>query len=219
MRILFILAVTILSKSGYSQEKKITDELLYDVCKSIDSSKSNNDSIKVVQALAKHIYPIVKGMTEAEAQEAWEHAFIRLQKICNSFKRIIDKLNPVHGGDWKQVQSKPSSTAEKHVCAEFAQRKVFRYLEMTGDTVWVTIENGFWTDHFKDGTFSKLNFKWKTECEFEIEFIESNNLTRKHFSKPGDKYAYQILNKESGFYLMALEVVGQNTYWTFKVHY
>ncbi len=219
MRLLLITALFILSKTAYSQEDKITDQLLRQICNSIDSSKSENDSIKVMQAFEKHLMPVIKDMNQTQAQEAWEKTLIRLQRTCYSFKKILDKMEPGTQSDWKEVDSKPSPSADKSVCLEFAKRKSFTYLELSGDTVHLTIDKGFWTDHFKDGTYSKLRVHWKTDCELEIEFIESNNVIRKNFSKPGDKYSYQVLNKGNGFYFMSAEIVGQNRFMTFKLYY
>ena len=84
----------------------------------------------------------------------------------------------------------------------------------------ITIENNIWQDHFIDGTYSSLKFKWISECEFEIEFVKSNNELRKNFSKAGDKYRYQILAQGAGFYEMFVEVVGSTGHLaSFKLYY
>lgn len=74
------------------------------------------------------------------------------------------------------------------------------YPDFNGDTVNLIIDKGLWTDNFKDGTYSKLRFKWINDCEFEIEFIESNNPVQSQFSKKGDKYLYQIIEKKDNYY-------------------
>ena len=219
MRILLIIALFIFAKTANCQEEKITDQLLQQICNSIDSNKSDNDSIKVFQAFEKHLLPVMKDMDQAEAREAWEKTLIRLQRVCISFKKILDKMDPNTRSDWREVDSKPLPSVDKSVCRDFSKLKNFTYLERSGDTVHLTIDNGFWTDHFKDGTYSKLKVRWKTDCELEIEFIESNNVIRKNFSKPGDKYSYQVLSKGDGFYLMSAEIVGQNRFLTFKLYY
>ena len=61
--------------------------------------------------------------------------------------------------------------------------------------------------------------KWLTDCEFQIEFVTSNNELRKKLSKPGDKYRYQVLEKSDGYYFMSAEVVDVNQFMTFKLYY
>ncbi len=74
-------------------------------------------------------------------------------------------------------------------------------------------------DLFKDGTYSKLKFEWLGDCEFELEFIESNNESRKSFSKPGDKYIYQILDKKAKYYLMSAWIPGMSYFLKFKIYF
>ena len=218
MRILLVILFFSLATNTYSQESKITDELLTKVCNSINSNKSKDDSVRVVQAFKKHLLPVMDGMSEEQALEAQQKAFFRLQITCPAFKRILEKWDPVNKGDWKEVSSKPPP-AEKSICKEFAQRKNYSYLERSGDTVHITIDNGIYTDHFVDGTYSKLHFKWINDCEFQLEFIESNNLSRKNLSKPGDKYLYQVLSKEDGAYLMSAQPVARERIMTFKLYF
>jgi hypothetical protein len=219
MRKLLVILFFSLAANTYSQESKITDELLRKVCNSIDSNKSLNDSARVTQAFQKHLFPVMDGMSETQAREAQQRVFYRLQQTCLSFKRILEKLDPVNKGDWQEVDSKPLPAADKSVCKEFAQRKNYSYLERSGDTVHITVDNGIWTDRFEDGTYSKLHFRWISDCEFQIEFIESNNRSRKNFSKPGDKFSYQILSRENGAYLMSAQIVGQDRFMTFKLYF
>ncbi len=81
------------------------------------------------------------------------------------------------------------------------------------------MEKGKWTDFFSDKTFSKLTYDWISETEFELVFIESNNETRSNFSVKGDKYIYQVLTKENNFYLMTVNIPGQDTFEKFKLYY
>ena len=52
---------------------------------------------------------------------------------------------------------------------------------------------------------------------FELEFIESNNVNRKSFSKKGEKYLYQVLSKENNYYWIMVEIPGQNRLVKFKL--
>lgn len=122
-------------------------------------------------------------------------------------------------GDWETVDEKPNSVVNKKVCRKFIDHINYTYLEANGDTVKLQIENGFWVDHFKDGTYSKLKLNWITDCEFEIEFIESNNKLRKGFSKPGDKYRYQVINKKDNYYEMSVEILGTGRHVKLKLYF
>jgi hypothetical protein len=106
-------------------------------------------------------------------------------------------MNPNHNKEWKLLNGKPKSTVTKTQCRDISALKKFYYLESnTSKKTFVTIDNGLWYEEFADGTFSKLNFKWISDCEFEIEFIESNNLSRKSLSHKGEKYLYGIYNRK-----------------------
>ena len=81
------------------------------------------------------------------------------------------------------------------------------------------MEKGNWTDSFSNNSLSKLTYNWINETEFELLFLESDNETRSNFSVKGDKYIYQILSKENGFYLMTVNIPGQETFEKFKMYY
>jgi hypothetical protein len=74
------------------------------------------------------------------------------------------------------------------------------------------IDKGHWVERFRDGTYSKLRFRWIDDCEFEIEFIESTNSVMSQVSKRGDRYRYQIINKNEKYYLVSVEAVGTGEY-------
>ena len=131
MRILLIFALFIFAKTANCQEEKITDQLLLQICNSIDSNKSDNDSTKVFQAFEKHLVPVLKEMDQSQAKAAWEKTLIRLQRICYSFKKILDKMEPGTRSDWKEVESKPLPSADKSLCQEFSKLKHFSYLELS----------------------------------------------------------------------------------------
>ena len=126
--------------------------------------------------------------------------------------------NTLSNNNWEAVNTKPTTRLNKRSCEDFLKYKKYKYLEPEGDTVNLTIENGYWVEHFKDKTFSKLKFYWINDCEFEIEFVESNNKIRKAASKPGDKYKYQILDKKQNFYDMSVEIPETKVFAVFKLY-
>ena len=66
------------------------------------------------------------------------------------------------------------------------------------DTTFVTISNDMFLERMKNGkTYSRLNIKWKENCEFDLIFRESNDPIKKELSKDGDIYEYEILTNDS----------------------
>jgi hypothetical protein len=45
-------------------------------------------------------------------------------------------------------------------------------------------------------TFSLLNVSWKSDCEFELEFVKSNDAFKKELSAPGEVYKYEVIRIE-----------------------
>jgi hypothetical protein len=93
----------------------------------------------------------------------------------------------------------------------------FYFLQSVTDTVQLSLKDGLWFETFKDGSFSKLRLTWKGNSEFEIEFIESNNMVKKSFSNPGDKYRYTVLDKTPDAYIISAEFFKDLRYQTFKI--
>jgi hypothetical protein len=201
-----------------SQEDKITDKLLDEICESIRSNTSKSDSARLSQAFEKHLLPLFRTMDSTQAMEAWDRVFFRLQVKCPAFRQIMDKYGE-RKGDWKTVDEKPLASTDAAMCKTINTYQQLSYLEPSGDTVHVTLSDGTWTERFTDGTYSKLKFYWVNNCEFYLEFIESNNHTRKNLSRPGDKYSYQVLDRSEGYYFMSAQFVGRERYSTFKIYY
>ena len=165
-----------------SQSEIITDSLLTEICNTIKSSTETNDSIKIVSAISIHLFALNYNRDDSEeTNKIGEYIFFRLQKFCREFKDYLDKMYPTKD-NYKEVYEKPNSKLDKAACTEFLQIKEFYYLEDSGDTTKVTLDQNYWVDNFNDSTNSKLKFKWIDSCEFEIEFVESNNWVKKNLS-------------------------------------
>jgi len=201
-----------------AQSNIVPDALMHKICKAITDSRETNDSVKVSHAFAQYLYPVLEKQEEEKAKEAFLFTYYRLQKLCGAFKAITDKYS-VQNGDWQNLDVKPPTQLTKSVCQQLLQHKRLYYLEANGDTVELKINKGEWTDRFKDGTYSKLKFYWVNDCEFEISFVESNNISRKSFSKPGDKYRYQLIQKYPGFYDVSVEIKEHAIISRFRIYY
>ena len=217
-RIALLILLSIVSLISYGQVDKEKDSLANEICKTVKEAKGLSDSAIVSFVYEKHVTPFLLNYPVEQREGISDVIYFRLLRNCLEFRNILNKINPLKG-DWQTVSEKPKTQLGKKTCNNFLQYKKYFYLEGNGDTVNLSIENGFWVDKFKDGTYSKLKFEWINDCEFDIGFIESNNITRKNFSKRGDKYRYQILNKNEHYYLMSVEISGTEGYMTFRLYY
>ena len=203
-----------------SQTKKIADSTLEEMCKTLQTNPNNtlSDTDRIKDVFQKHITPLVSDLNETEQTDALQFVYFRLQRVCKEFKSILDRID-TNKGDWVSVDQKPVSHLHKDEYIEMLKIGKFYYKEFSGDTVQLTLGNNIWEDHFKDGTYSRLKLRWLKDAEFQIEFIESNNLIRKNYSKPGDKYNYQLLEKKDNKYKLSAEVVGTGRFVTFYLYF
>ncbi|MEQ8713925.1 MAG: hypothetical protein RIC80_12970 [Cyclobacteriaceae bacterium] len=193
------------------------DSLINEMCKTLDEFKTLDDSIRIHTVYNIHLYPFLSLYPEVSHQEIGSSIFIRFQHNCNTFKRILDRLNGLHE-DWENLNEKPVSETNSQECDKFLENRNFWYHDSSGDTVKLTIGTRFWTDSFKDGTYSKLKFQRLNNCQFEIEFIESNNKIRANFSKPGDRYKYELLRSEGDYFYVLVELTEINSFMRFKLY-
>jgi hypothetical protein len=172
-----------------------------------------------MDAYARHIYPLLENLSEAKQNEIFDFVFFRMQRQCKEFMDILQKTTE-QKGDWKEVESNPELKLTRDACREFSTRSDYYYLEASGDSVKVLLGKNSWQESFIDGSYSKLKFYWVSDCEFELEFIESNNTIRKNFSNKGDKYRYQLFDKSKNLYNISVEVVGMKSgFETFKLYF
>lgn len=217
--LILIVLFVIAGLTSYGQtDNNGEDTVVNGICKTIKETKHLSDSAMIVFIYQKHVAPFLLSFSEDKRDTILDAIGYRLQRNCPEVMKILNRINPPKG-DWQEVAEKPKTKLDKKACVHFLEYKKYRYIEANGDTVNLSIENGFWMDKFKDGTYSKLKFNWVDDCGFDIEFVESNNLSRKNYSKRGDKYRYQILEKKPTYYLMSVEIAGTDRYMTFKLYY
>jgi hypothetical protein len=202
----------------FAQTQMQRDSVVDEICKTIQLLADQPDTVRIYTAYEEHLYPFVARYPEEIQDEISENIYFRLQRNCWAFKEILIRAEPPNP-DWDIVSEKPVTRLKKKTCRQFLQHGEYTYLESTGDTVRLRLEPGYWTDHFIDGTYSRLKFRWTGDCSFEIEFIESNNVVRRNFSQPGDVYRYQVVDKKEGYYEMSVEIPGSDLVSMFKLHY
>lgn len=216
-KILIILLIGI-SNTLSSQSMTEVDSVSYVMCDYLKSLTIENDTIKINSLYEKQLYPYLEKIEPSKVQKVGEQVYYRLQRNCVEFRNLLDRLEPPKESVTR-ITVKPKPEISKKQIKEFKTQKEFYYFEVAGDTTKVKMEKGNWTDSFFNKTFSKLTYNWINETEFELTFVESNNETRSNFSVKGDKYVYQVLSKEDGFYQMTVNIPGQETFEKFKIYY
>tara|TARA_B100000809_G_scaffold246806_1_gene275153 strand:+ start:3020 stop:3679 length:660 start_codon:yes stop_codon:yes gene_type:complete len=216
-KILIIILIGI-SNSTFSQTMTEIDSVSYEMCDYLKKLEIRNDTLKINSLYEEQLYPYLQQFEQTQSQKVGQQIYYRLQRNCVEFRNLLDRLDPPKEAV-SRITEKPKSEISKKTLKEFKNQKDFYYFEVAGDTTKVNMEKGKWTDLFSNNTFSKLSYNWVNESEFELIFIESNNVTRSNFSVKGDKYIYQILSKENGFYLMTVNIPGQKTFEKFKIYY
>lgn len=212
--LLLALTATLTSKGQTTYQ---IDSLCLKMCETLESNREKVDSVRQKEAYEKHLYSFLAKVEREQINSVFKNIFFRLQKLCADFGNILDRANPTKG-DWKIVQERPKIQLTRKDCDEFLGKSKYKYLEYDGDTVNLVINKSHWIDHFKDGTHSKLTLSRISDCQFEIEFVESDNELRRNFSKPGDKYKYHILDKIDNYYLLSVETDGNDRIAIFKMY-
>ena len=213
-----ILVLLTISSITFGQTERQTDSLISVMCTDLQNNKRLKDSTRLVLLYGNHLFPFVDQYEENRREKIMENIYYRFQRNCRDFSDLLGRLNPTNDY-WEKVSDKPKTKLTKKSCQDFLQHNKYTYLDSNGDTVNLVIKNGFWVDNYKDGTYGKLKLKWINDCEFEIEFLDTNNSIQSQFNKKGDKYVYQIIEKKDGYYIMSVQVTGSEGYYLFHMGY
>lgn len=201
-KLLFSISLFIFNTACFSQTEHQIDSLTFEICKTIEVNNALPDSLRVNIAFSKHyqnFFTKFPARSEQEENAKIDKIYFRLQKNCNSFIQILTKnSNNMHG--WKLLDSAPEVKISAKECKALHKITDWYYIMPEGDKVSVNINNGFWIETFEDGTYSKLKYSRLSDCEFMIEFIESNHHIRKNLSNKGDKYYYGFYSKLNDAY-------------------
>lgn len=207
-----------ISNITFSQSMMEIDSVSNVMCDYLKKLKTKNDTLKIKSLYENQLYPYLGKIDESKVDKVGDQVYYRLQRNCVEFRDLLDRLEPPKE-EITRITKKPKPEISEMELKEFKNQKKFYYFEVDGDTTNVLMEIGYWTDSFSDKTFSKLTYNWINETEFELVFIESNNEMRSNFSVKGDKFIYQVLSKGKDFYLMSVNIPGQNTFEKFKIYY
>ena len=212
-----ILLISILFIS-FCNAQDIVANLSNSYCKCLSLSGKIPDSFRK-QTCLLYAFKLTAGIPKSEKKqkELIMKSFIYLEKYCPEYLKLIYRLKPLKG-DWEFSDSSIQSRLDTSECRKICSYNNLYYLETNGDTTYLSLKNNFWIDTFKNkASYSKLKLKWKSSCDFEIEFIESNNYAKNQLSKKGDKYFYRIIDKTSTYYL--LNMLFGNSWYEFKIYY
>ena len=213
---LFLLIV--INVFANAQEYAERDSVIREICNTINEEHGSNDSIRLEAAYTKHLYPYLNRFNEKRWDQIWSEIYFRLQHDCKAFFDVLNRLSPPQNGAVFLSEMPPTNLSDS-ACMKFFKEEIIFYQEVNGDSVYITVDNNFWIDHFKNGTFSKLHLQIINPCEFDIIFVESNNNLRKNFSRPGDTYRYKIIDRKPTYYKMAVVISGTNRVELFKMFY
>jgi hypothetical protein len=216
VKVFLVISFLAMSFASAAQTQAQKDSVAIEICKTLNETSELKDSLRIRNAFAAHVYKFADRFSESTQPELLEGIFLRAQRLCPQLRKLLAQVSPP-AGDWKRVAEKPMGKAKKKDCRAFLSHDQYSYRESDGiSSVAVSIKKGIWVETFADGTYSKLRLKWIGDCEFDLEFIESNNAIRKNMSKPGEKYRYRILERNDGHYAFLYELDG--VYSTFKVY-
>jgi hypothetical protein len=182
-----------------AQNIKSIDSLTVEMCKSLSTITGISNKEKIESVFKNHLsnyFDKLQISSQVDADTINTRVYYRLQKNCAIFGKILAELEE-NKSDWKTLSEKPGSKLQALDYKSFSEGGSFYYKEYNGDIVNVLLSKNSWTETFKDGTKSNLLFLPKTNNEFELEFIESNNEMRKNFSVKGEIYRYGIYAKEN----------------------
>jgi hypothetical protein len=216
VKVLLIIFSVAVSITMFAQTQAQKDSVINEICNTLSTTPGLKDSLRIVNAFAAHVHKFVDRYSESIRPELLEGIFLRAQRLCPQLRILLAQVSPPQG-DWRRVADKPVGKATKKDCRAFLNHEQYSYRESDGiSSVSVAIKEGIWTETFADGSYSRLRLRWIGDCEFDLEFIESNNTTRKSMSRPGDNYHYRVLDRNDGYYSLLFELDG--IYSTFKVY-
>lgn len=214
MKTSLLLILFFLTSFSRSQTVQAVDSLNIEICKALIQNKNLNDEIRINTITNSYIIPYMKKFKDSITQQkTFELIFFRLHKNCNEFVTLFPHSKTDDG--WAIQYEKPTGNISREQCHQLTKNSKYHYFENDGNKVEVTLSQNLWTEKFSDNTISKLHFKEKSNCEFELEFIESDNISRKNMSIKGDKYLYKIYDENPDSYRVYLK--NKETYYTFKL--
>ncbi|MBM1106951.1 hypothetical protein JQC67_12440 [Aurantibacter crassamenti] len=145
----------------------------------------------------KEVYK-VEAFSDIDTEDLGNKVGVRMLKNC-------DYAIGIFSNQEKEEQEKIVKQA--NLTCDDLKSGDFYYLtnktNIVPDTTHVTISKNMFLERMDNGrTYSLLVINWQDDCNFELEFKESNDPLKKELSTAGDKYKYEILaNREKSIVL------------------
>lgn len=193
------------------------ESVVSELCEIINQAEKAPNPVLFQERIDTIIIEYLSGFPEESQEDEAKTLLLRLERNCDSFKRLLDQAEPPKG-DWYIERENPQSRISASECEKYLLQPVHYYIDPSGDIVTVEVKDGIYTETFPDGTFSKLSFHWLGECRFMLEFIESNHEIKKRISVPGDQYFYKLIDKNEGSFIASTEIKGSTDYYSFKIY-
>ncbi|MEO1051402.1 MAG: hypothetical protein AAFX87_12305 [Bacteroidota bacterium] len=219
MRFSLIALFLIASISLYAQRTHKTDSVAERLCSALgEPSEGTPDSVRLQYGMESSLYPYLRTLKDEDIDNAWTKVHYSLLRNCPEYSTILYRRDE-YFGDWMLLDSEPLVQTSDDECSALLERDGMYYIDVTGDTVKISMKDGLWIDTFPNGTMSKLQITEFKGCNFRISFIESTNVSRMNMSKPGDEYEYIIYDTKEDYYLLAVKLAETNQFYSFKLYY
>lgn len=194
-----------------------TDTMIDQMCIDFKNSENLNDIVRIQNLYEKFLLPYLEKIPDLERESKIDQIYFRLQNRCEYFREYLIKVDPPKTDNWQTLNTQPTVTIKNSELSKFKKHTDFYYSEYDGEKTYVKTNSDYWIETFSDGTTSKLKYEWVAKNKLDLVFIESNNDSRKNFSKEGDRYHYEIISKEKDFYNIVAGISGQSQLMQFKL--
>ena len=131
----------------------------------------------------------------------------KLMKNCPYYFKLLQNGSDNQSGLYK-IDSSNQNTCKGPLIGNY-------YYVLPGrngtlnDTTFVTFTNHEYIEYMENKTyFSKLKLSWEDACNFELTFVESDHVVKKHLSKPGDRYNYKIIQTKDNSIVLSTYIQG-----------
>lgn len=208
----FLLAVFALSFTPANAEN-IYDEMTNKICKCIEENKADSSAAIqpcMVEQFAKNIKPVME-IQGAETFNDVNHRLTaeviagKLMADCPAFIAMI----PDSVAGMNELEADSNVNCAGIQTGEFYQLKQNRS-GSSSDTMYMTITDSLYIERSHGGRHYEISkIIWKDDCNFSLQFIESNSALHNARQQAGHIDDYSIINNEVDFMVLETEVHGR----------
>ena len=190
----------------YGQKSKQQDSISLIICNRVDKErvKTYENVIKIFFEEAQKYY---QEFPENYSEENYKNWSLLFGDNCLRIAEILVNYANTNLKTKLEVSDKISvSKLTEEKCNKIFEKFEGNYIDYDGSVVKFYSDSKIYQEIFKDGTFSKLYFKNKGNCNFSLTFIETNNAIKKKVNELIDisKVQYQIIDETEKHYMMSI---------------